>query len=78
MKTFVRPAPILTAAGPFLAMIDRGFANDGALRRKYNRVLGNADVAITADQKDHVIGFGQTDAIHLKRLELLAAQPHSH
>lgn len=62
-------------ARKFLATIDRGFADDGTIREKYNMVTGNAKVAIQAGYKDNVIGFGWTNGVYLKLTELLAAQP---
>ena len=65
-------------ARKFLATIDRGFADDGTIREKYNMTTGNAKVAIKAGYKDNVIGFGWTNGVYLKLTELLgsaATQP---
>jgi alpha,alpha-trehalase len=62
-------------AHEFLATIDRGFADDGTIREKYNMVTGDAKVAIKAGYKDNVIGFGWTNGVYLKLTELLAAKP---
>ena len=62
-------------AGKFNATIDRSFAHDGTIREKYNMVLGNADVQITAGYKTNVIGFGWTNAAYLKLHQLLQGMP---
>jgi alpha,alpha-trehalase len=64
-------------ARKFLATIDRGFADDGTIREKYNMVTGDAKVAIKAGYKDNVIGFGWTNGVYLKLSELLAATPRA-
>ncbi|MBS0582054.1 MAG: trehalase [Proteobacteria bacterium] len=62
-------------ARKFTATIDRGFADDGTIREKYNMVSGDAKVAIKAGYKDNVIGFGWTNGVYLKLTALLAAPP---
>ena len=62
-------------AQKFSATIDRGFADDGTIREKYNMVSGNAKVKIKTGYKDNVIGFGWTNGVYLKMHELLAATP---
>ncbi|WP_347261879.1 trehalase family glycosidase [Rudaea sp.] len=62
-------------ARKFTATIDRGFADDGTIREKYNMVSGDAKVAIKAGYKDNVIGFGWTNGVYLKLSALLAAPP---
>ena len=57
----------------FTGMIDRSFAKDGTIREKYNMVLGNADVKITAGYKQNVIGFGWTNGVYLNMRKLIAA-----
>jgi alpha,alpha-trehalase len=57
----------------FTATIDRSFAADGTIREKYNMVLGNADVRVTAGYTQNVIGFGWTNGVYLKMRELLSA-----
>ncbi|SFK98918.1 trehalase family glycosidase [Rhodanobacter glycinis] len=58
-------------AGKFTATVDRSFAADGTIREKYNMVLGNADVKITAGYTQNVIGFGWTNGVYLKMRQLL-------
>ena len=58
----------------FTATIDRSFAADGTIREKYNVVLGNADVHVTAGYTQNVIGFGWTNAVYLKMRELLSEE----
>ncbi|MBS0381346.1 MAG: trehalase [Proteobacteria bacterium] len=57
----------------FTGTIDRSFAKDGTIREKYNMVLGNADVKITAGYKTNVIGFGWTNGVYLKMHQLIDA-----
>ncbi|MGN6788124.1 MAG: trehalase family glycosidase [Rhodanobacteraceae bacterium] len=57
----------------FTGTIDRSFAKDGTIREKYNMVLGNADVKITAGYKTNVIGFGWTNGVYLKMRALIQA-----
>ncbi|WHZ18883.1 MAG: trehalase [Rhodanobacteraceae bacterium] len=57
----------------FTGTIDRSFAKDGTIREKYNMVLGNADVKITAGYKANVIGFGWTNGVYLKMRHLIEA-----
>jgi len=62
-------------ARKFDATIDRGFADDGTIREKYNMVSGDAKVAIKTGYKDNVIGFGWTNGVYLKMQEILANEP---
>jgi alpha,alpha-trehalase len=64
-------------ARKFTATIDRGFADDGTIREKYNMVTGDAKVAIKAGYKDNVIGFGWTNGVYLKLQEILAPGAHA-
>ena len=57
----------------FTGTVDRSLAKDGTIREKYNMVLGNADVKITAGYKTNVIGFGWTNGVYLKMRALIAA-----
>ncbi len=59
-------------AKKFTATIDRSLAADGTIREKYNMVLGNADVRVTAGYTQNVVGFGWTNGVYLKMRELLA------
>ncbi|MEI7037781.1 trehalase family glycosidase [Fulvimonas yonginensis] len=58
-------------ARKFMATVETGFAHDGTIREKYNMVLGNADVKVTAGYTTNVIGFGWTNAVYLKLYQLL-------
>jgi len=60
-------------AEKFTATIDRSHATDGTIREKYNMVLGNADVRVTAGYTQNVVGFGWTNGVYLKMRELLSA-----
>jgi len=60
-------------SGKFTATIDRSFAADGTIREKYNMVLGNSDVQITAGYTQNVVGFGWTNGVYLKMRKLLSA-----
>lgn len=59
-------------AAKFMATIDRGLADDGTIREKYNMSTGNADVKITAGYSQNVIGFGWTNAVYLKLEQMQA------
>jgi alpha,alpha-trehalase len=61
-------------AGKFAATVDRGLADDGTIREKYNMATGNADVKVTAGYTENVIGFGWTNGVYLKLQELLHRQ----
>ncbi|HEV2679061.1 MAG TPA: trehalase family glycosidase [Rhodanobacter sp.] len=58
-------------AGKFTATVDRGFADDGTIREKYNMALGNADVKVNTGYSQNVIGFGWTNGVYLKMQEIL-------
>jgi alpha,alpha-trehalase len=64
-------------AEKFTATIDRSLAADGTIREKYNMVLGNADVHVTAGYTQNVVGFGWTNGVYLKMRQLLASESHS-
>ena len=55
----------------FTGTIDRSLASDGTIREKYNMVLGNADVKITAGYTQNVVGFGWTNGVWLKMRQLM-------
>jgi alpha,alpha-trehalase len=61
-------------ARKFMGTIDRSLAADGTIREKYNMVLGNAEVKITAGYTQNVIGFGWTNGVYLKLQQLLHGQ----
>jgi len=57
-------------AREFTATVDKGFAADGTIREKYNMEAGNADVKVLAGYKANVIGFGWTNGVYLKLMEM--------
>lgn len=59
-------------ARKFCATVDRGVATDGTIREKYNMVLGNADVHVSAGYSQNVVGFGWTNGVYLKLQEILS------
>jgi alpha,alpha-trehalase len=62
-------------ARKFTATIDRGLANDGSIREKYNMATGDAEVRVTAGYADNVIGFGWSNGVYLKMRQLLERSP---
>jgi alpha,alpha-trehalase len=58
-------------ATKFMGTVERSLAADGTIREKYNMVLGNAEVKITAGYTQNVIGFGWTNGVYLKLQQLL-------
>jgi alpha,alpha-trehalase len=59
-------------AGKFMATVDQGLADDGTIREKYNMVLGNADVKVSAGYSENVVGFGWTNGVYLNMQALTA------
>jgi alpha,alpha-trehalase len=57
-------------AREFDAAVDKGFAQDGTIREKYNVVTGDADVHVAEGYKVDVIGFGWTNGVYLKFSEI--------
>jgi len=57
-------------AREFTGSVDKGFAADGTIREKYNVEAGNADVKVLAGYKANVIGFGWTNGVYLKLMEV--------
>lgn len=58
--------------------VDTGFARDGTIREKYNVVEGNANVHVSAGYTTNEIGFGWTNAVYLKMLQILAEPAPQH
>ena len=54
----------------FNATVDAGFAADGTIREKYNVNAGSAKVSVSTGYKTNEIGFGWTNAVYLKMLEM--------
>ncbi len=63
-------ADAVRIAQHFDATVDAGFATDGTIREKYNVVAGNAEVTIKGGYTQNVIGFGWTNAVYLKFMEI--------
>jgi alpha,alpha-trehalase len=61
----------------FNATVDAGYATDGTIREKYNVEAGNANVKVSAGYSTNEIGFGWTNAVYLRMLEMMpkAAAP---
>ncbi len=57
-------------AAKFDASVDKGFAQDGTIREKYNVDAGNSEVKVVTGYKMNVIGFGWTNAVYLKFAEM--------
>ncbi|MBD8897932.1 trehalase family glycosidase [Rhodanobacter sp. DHG33] len=62
-------------AAKFMATVDRGFADDGTIREKYNMASGNADVKVTAGYTQNVVGFGWTNGVYLELHRLSESAP---
>ncbi|WP_130617663.1 trehalase family glycosidase [Dyella amyloliquefaciens] len=65
-------------AGKFTTTVDQGLADDGTIREKYNMVLGNADVKVSAGYSENVVGFGWTNGVYLMMQQVIsgaATQP---
>jgi alpha,alpha-trehalase len=52
--------------------VDRGFAKDGTIREKYNVETGTSDVKVLAGYKANAVGFGWTNGVYLKLMEIVA------
>jgi alpha,alpha-trehalase len=61
-------------AAKFDTTVDRGFANDGTIREKYDVVAGSAQVNLSAGYKQNVVGFGWTNGVYLKMREVMALE----
>jgi alpha,alpha-trehalase len=59
-------------AREFDATVDKGFAQDGTIREKYNVASGDANVQVSTGYKANVIGFGWTNSVYLKMKEVMA------
>ena len=55
----------------FNATVDAGFAVDGTIREKYNVVAGNASVKVSTGYSGNQVGFGWTNAVYLRMLEMM-------
>jgi alpha,alpha-trehalase len=58
----------------FDATIDQGFEEDGTIREKYNVVSRSANVQVSTGYKQNVIGFGWTNAVYLKNMQVMGKQ----
>ncbi len=61
-------------AAHFDATVDRGFADDGTIREKYNVAAGNANVKVITGYRQNVAGFGWTNAVYLKMRKIVREQ----
>jgi alpha,alpha-trehalase len=51
--------------------VDAGFTADGTIREKYNVVTRSAKVAVTTGYKENIVGFGWTNAVYLKMMQIM-------
>jgi alpha,alpha-trehalase len=58
-------------AKQFSQTVLENFQNDATIREKYNVVSGSANVAIATGYKSNVVGFGWTNGVYLRMLDLL-------
>jgi alpha,alpha-trehalase len=58
-------------ARAFLDTVTSSFSGDATVREKYDVERGDANVHVAAGYKQNVIGFGWTNGVYLKMLELL-------
>jgi len=61
-------------AAKWNATVDKGFANDGTIREKYNVVSADSNVQVSTGYKANQIGFGWTNAVYLKMKEVIGDQ----
>lgn len=54
------------------------FDRDGTIREKYNVISGSANIAVAAGYKSNVVGFGWTNGVYLKMLDLVHQQRAAH
>ena len=57
-------------AKAFDSTVDAGFARDGTIREKYNVVSGDADVQASTGYKANVTGFGWTNGVYFKMMQV--------
>lgn len=62
-------------AAKFDQTVDRGFAQEGTIREKYNVVSANADVQVATGYKQNQIGFGWTNSVYLKMKGIMDKSP---
>jgi len=55
----------------FNATVDAGFAADGTIREKYDVTAASSKVSVSTGYKTNEIGFGWTNAVYLKMLEMM-------
>jgi len=58
-------------AKKFSQTVLENFQNDSTIREKYNVVSGSANVAVATGYKSNVVGFGWTNGVYLRMLDLL-------
>jgi alpha,alpha-trehalase len=59
----------------FDATVDRGFAEEGTIREKYNVVQANSDVHVATGYKQNQTGFGWTNSVYLKMKGIMEKAP---
>jgi alpha,alpha-trehalase len=59
----------------FNQTVDRGFAQEGTIREKYNVVTASADVQVATGYKQNQIGFGWTNSVYLKMKGIVEKSP---
>ncbi|HEY0759337.1 MAG TPA: trehalase family glycosidase [Acidisarcina sp.] len=55
----------------FVHEVEQNYGRDGTVREKYNVVSGSANFEVSAGYKANVVGFGWTNGVYLRMLELL-------
>jgi len=60
-------------AGEFTSTVATNYAHDGEIHEKYDVATPGANVSVIAGYQTNVIGFGWTNAVYLKMLQLLSA-----
>ena len=56
----------------FTQTIEENFRHDGTIREKYNVVSGDANVKVATGYKANVVGFGWTNGVYLRMVNLLS------
>jgi Neutral trehalase len=59
----------------FNETVDKGLAADGTVLEKYNVVEGNSNVQVSTGYTGNQVGFGWTNGVYLKMLELIPTRP---
>jgi len=62
-------------AGEFTHTVAQNYARDSTIREKYDVVSGSANIAVAAGYKANVVGFGWTNGVYLRLLQVLSGEP---